>query len=454
MYNKMTPAAADEYLIFPNATVTPEAQVSKPVARRPQTLRRNKGPEFYKPFHWILLVYLFFYCSHLSEMVSFLHIGLLLQPILLAGMIMTGHTKTIFRTEIGRIMTWFTVWVAVCVPFSVWKGGSFMIFVTTLQALLLIFFMVAFIRDVDDCFRVMVTVALAMAAVGVLSLVVGGGRVHDTRLGLGSGSDTLADANFLALHLVVGLPFLWFAAQLKTGYKKIALLLMMVPVLAGAARTGSRMGLAALLAGLLVYFIFATSKQRAMIIVGGMLFLVLAVFLLPQRITERFTTFLEPHSAAALEAAESAATRKALFLRSIQMSFEHPLFGVGPGEFMDAEAEESAMTGKRGMWHYTHNSYTELSSETGVVGLGLFVYALFRCYKGMTPIRDRYPRRIVRQGAMYLQIAVIMSAVGAFFLSIAYSGLLYAIFGMCAAYQLAVAKEARMMKEQAREALP
>ena len=159
-------------------------------------------------------------------------------------MIMTGHTKTIFRTEIGRIMTWFTVWVAVCVPFSVWKGGSFMIFVTTLQALLLIFFMVAFIRDVNDCFRVMVTVALAMAAVGVLSLVIGGGRVHDTRLGLGSGSDTLADANFLALHLVVGLPFLWFAAQLKTGYKKIALLLMMVPVLAGAARTGSRMGLA------------------------------------------------------------------------------------------------------------------------------------------------------------------------------------------------------------------
>jgi hypothetical protein len=36
-----------------------------------------------------------------------------------------------------------------------------------------------------------------------------------------------------------------------------------------------------------------------------------------------------------------------------------------------------------------------------------------------------------------------MSCVGAFFLSIAYSGLLYAILGISAAYQAAVARELR-----------
>jgi len=60
-----------------------------------------------------------------------------------------------------------------------------------------------------------------------------------------------------------------------------------------------------------------------------------------------------------------------LFLRSIQLTFEHPILGVGPGEFMDAEAEEAAVAGKKAMWHFTHNSYTELSSETGLPGLGL-----------------------------------------------------------------------------------
>jgi len=452
-YSKMTPATADEYSIFPAAAGL-EPQVSSPGAQAPRTIRRSRAPEFYKPFHYILLAYLFFFCSHISELASFLHIGLLLQPILLIGMIMTGYTKTIFRTEIGRIMTAFVVWVAICVPFSVWRGGSFTTFVTSLQALALLFFMAAFIRNIDDCFRVMVTIALAMAAVGVLSMVIGGGKMHDSRLGLGTGSDTLADANFLALHLVVGLPFLWFSASLKKGFQKIALICMMVPVLAGAARTGSRMGLLALGVGLVFYFIFAPAKQRAVIIMGGTVFLICAVMFLPQRITERFTTFFEPHSAAAAEAAQSAESRKALFLRSLQLSMEHPLFGVGPGEFIDGEAKEAIAQGKKGMWHYTHNSYTELSSETGLIGFGLFVFAMYRAYKGLTPIRNKYPRSIVRKGAMYLQIAVLIAFVGAFFLSIAYTGLLYAILGLSATYQLAVAKEMRMMKEQAREAIP
>ena len=104
--------------------------------------------------------------------------------------------------------------------------------------------------------------------------------------------------------------------------------------------------------------------------------------------------------------------------------------------------------------HFTHNSYTELSSETGFVGLALFVMAFFRCYKGLSPIRDRSPDGRVRRGALFLQIAVLMTAIGAFFLSIAYSGLLYAIMGISAAYQLAGAKEIKLAKAQARAALP
>jgi hypothetical protein len=42
-----------------------------------------------------------------------------------------------------------------------------------------------------------------------------------------------------------------------------------------------------------------------------------------------------------------------------------------------------------------------------------------------------------------------MAAIGAFFLSIAYGGILYAILGLSAALQLAVARERREMQEQA-----
>jgi O-antigen ligase len=121
----------------------------------------------------------------------------------------------------------------------------------------------------------------------------------------------------------------------------------------------------------------------------------------------------------------------------------HPVLGVGPGEFMDAEAQEAQEEGKRALWHYTHNSYTELSSETGIPGLFLFLYAFYRGYKGLSQIRSRYKYMRVGRAALFLQIAVLMSCVGAFFLSIAYSGLLYAILGISAAYNLAVEKEVR-----------
>ncbi len=210
----------------------------------------------------------------------------------------------------GKLLIAFTIWIMICVPFSVWRGGSFVIFLIVLQALALVAFMAAFIRTIPDCFRVMSTVALAMAADGVLSLVVGGGRVGSTRLGLGGGSDTLADANFLCLYILIGLPFLWLTASLRTGYKKVLWLALMLPMLAGAGKTGSRMGLLTLVAGLLLYFIFASAKQRVIVVTSGLVFLILALFFLPQRIRERFTTYFEANSPQSLEAAESAEARK------------------------------------------------------------------------------------------------------------------------------------------------
>lgn len=444
---RSTPAATDDYLYPDAVALAPEPTVTE---ERPKKVRRTRGPEFYKPFHYLLLVYLFFYCSRIPELVPWFHIGLLLQPILLIGMFMTGTTKAIFRTDIGRMMTAFTVWVAICVPFSTWRGGSFQILVLAVQALALLFFMAAFIKTLDDCYRVMYVIALGMAAVSFMSFVIGGGAAHDTRVAVGSiQSDTLGDANFLALYLVIGLPFLWFSSTWKRGFVKIGLLVMMLPVLAAVGRTGSRMGLLALAAGTLFFLVFASASLRATIIMGGFVGLILAAFLLPHRIVDRFTTIFQPDSAASVEAAESTQARETMLKRSIEVTFEHPFFGVGPGEFMDAEAKEAMAGGHRGLWRYTHNAYTELSSETGFLGLGLFLIAFYRSYRGLSRYRSRYPGMQVRRGALCIQIAVLVSAIGAFFLSIAYGGILYAIMGISAAFQLAAARQYKLAKAEA-----
>jgi O-antigen ligase len=449
------PATVDEYALPEAALLEPEAQKSSSAA--PQRLRRIKRPEFYKPFHFILLVYLFFYCSRIQEMIPNAHTGWLLQPILILGMLMTGSVKAILRSDIGRIMLWFTAWVAVCVPFSTWRGGSFSTFMYALQSLGILFFMTAFIRTVDDCYRTILTIALAMAAVGVLSLVIGGGRMGiggapAERLGLGTGGNTLADANFLALYLVIGLPLLWFSASIRRGIMRVGLICFMVPVLAAMARTGSRSGLLALAVGGLVFFAFANSRQKAMMIVGGMAFLICALLFLPPRIVERFTTYFQANSEASIGAAESAETRKKLLIRSLELTATHPLFGVGPGEFQDAEAKDAAAHGQRGLWHFSHNSFTELSSECGIPGLVLYAMAFWRAFRGLSPVRDRFPRATVRRAALLVQIAVVMTSVGAFFLSIAYGGIAYGVLGLSAVLQLAAKREYKELNSSLPEA--
>ena len=448
------PATVDDYA-YPE---TEALEVAEPaVGTRPSKSqsqsapgRKKRGAEFYKPFHYLLLVYLFFYCSRIPEMVPAMHAGLLLQPLLLIGMIMTGTTKTIYQSPVGRAMMWFTGWMLLCIPFATWKGGAFDQFTVALQALVLIFFMTAFIRSIDDCYRVMFVIALAMTVVGILSLVIGGGREGSNRLGLGSGNDTLSDSNFLALFLIVGFPLIWFSASVKKGLLRVVMILAMIPVLAGAAETGSRSGLLAMGAGIIFFLIFATMKQRITIVGGGLIFLILAGALLPPNILGRFTTVFRANTSAAEEAAESAETRKMLLGKSLDMTIHHPILGVGPGQFMVAEAKEAEKAGHRGVWHYTHNSYTELSSECGIPGLIFYIVAFWRAYRGLTPIRNRYPRASTRRAAMFVQMAVLMAAIGAFFLSIAYGGLLYAILGLSAALQLAVARERKeKMKEQA-----
>jgi hypothetical protein len=44
---------------------------------------------------------------------------------------------------------------------------------------------------------------------------------------------------------------------------------------------------------------------------------------------------------------------------------------------------------------------------------------------------------------------IIISAIGAFFLSIAYSGILYPIMGLSAAFQVAAARQYKLMKAEA-----
>jgi O-antigen ligase len=116
---------------------------------------------------------------------------------------------------------------------------------------------------------------------------------------------------------------------------------------------------------------------------AGILFL--AVFAaLPNYLRERYLTLAEaqdqsqdnqsPEPDLTNSAASSTRQREALLLRSISVTLEHPLLGVGLGNFAPYVNEEDRKMGvPKEPYLGTHNTYTQLSSEAGIPALAMFL---------------------------------------------------------------------------------
>jgi O-antigen ligase len=409
--------------------------------------RTAREPQLYVVFQYVLLAYLFMYVSRLPELVPWLRIGKILLPVLLVGLFLTGRTRVLLDVRSGRWLMGFTIWVAICVPFSFWPGGSFQTLVNTLQSLFMVVFVLAFVRSVRDVMRALNTVALASGAIAILSFV--SSSQIQGRQGVG-GTSSLDDPNYFALYLLVGVALLCLTASQNRGWLRLCALALIPINLAGVARSGSRSGLIALGAGLIMLLVYGSAKQRAMLAWACLIGVLLAAFFLPQSIKVRFTTWLTPSGFRTLLTGErtreydishaqgSTEGRLYQLRRSLILTAEHPIFGVGPDQFQGAEAADAKAHGEPPTWHETHNLYTQMSSELGIPGLILFAGALFGGYRGLSAIRKRGPTRHIRQMALFLQTAYFMLMFGAFFLSLGFGGLPFLLIGLSASFKLAV----------------
>jgi O-antigen ligase len=433
-YTNATNPEPRAHEIYGNA-LDGKAAVSAPNVEVSRTYSQPRRGQAYGFYHYVLLVYLFLYCSRIPELLPYFRFALIMQPILLIGLFQTNRVRALAQTRAGRYLIGFVIWMAICVPFSLWRGGSFTVLLQTARTLLLVAFIVAFNQTLRDYLRSIFVVGFAMGAAAALSFAVG--QYQAGRLGLGETGSTLADANTLCLYVLLGLPFLYLSFTLSTGLRKYLSLASMVLILAAAARTASRAGLLTLVVGMLLFFVYGTAKQRVGVFACAIL-LMLGALLLPQRIRERFTTYFEANpSAEQSEAVGSAEARKYLLLRSLRMTAENPIFGVGPGQFMTGEAKMSKEEGVRASWHVSHNSYTEVSSEMGIPGLLLYLATLVSAYRGLVGLRKRGLNVQIRRTALSMQIALSMMLVGAFFLSVAYGGVFDPFLGLSIALPLA-----------------
>jgi O-antigen ligase len=263
-------------------------------------------------------------------------------------------------------------------------------------------------------------------------------------------SGYLSNANDLAQVLLVGLCFLPILlsnskSMLRRGFVGAGVVFFLYVILS----TGSR---AALLTAVLVAVLgtLHTSAIRKFALIGAFCAVGIGTLLFaPGAARSRLATLFSDSQEDSTEldqiARESAAGRKNMLIDSIVLTLKHPLFGVGPGQFQSAEAEYTHLQGKRAPWLETHNTYTQVSSETGIPGFLIFGAAFWNCLRGLARIRKAVrnnPRLQPGYRALnQLWLGFIAFAVTCFFSSVAYQFYVLLFLGLCAGAMSAAERE-------------
>jgi len=396
----------------------------------------------------VLLVFVFSSTCRIFDFVLLgLHIPLVLSIVAAVFTLLGGGLRTALQTRTGKLMCLFTLWLIICVPFSSWKGGSFELLRDTWAKSLLVFLMVAGSAASVARVKWMITaIAVGTAAAGGLALELGY-RPYG-RLSLPSGY--LSNANDFAQALLMGMCFLPVLLANSTNiFRRILVAAGVLFFLYVILSTGSR---AALLTAILIGVLgtLDTSPMRRLALFGAFCTIGIAALLVaPNAARSRLSTLVGGGEDAANSldqiARASAEGRKNMLLDSIVLTFKHPLFGVGPGQFQTAEADYTHQQGKAAIWLETHNAYTQVSSETGIPGFLIFFGVFGTCLIGLARVR-KATRNNPRLQSTYrvlnpLWLGFIAFAVTSFFSSVAYQLYLSLLLGLCAAAIAAAERE-------------
>jgi len=358
---------------LPVQTLSYRSPVSRPIA---PAAPRTTQPLLYHVGFVCLLVLLFVNHSRLAETLASVtglnfRIVLILAVASLLPIFLLGRFVSRVKNSLGVVLVLLTGWFLACVPTSYHRGGSVVHlnsywFSTVLIALLAM----AYPEDSKTMRRMLYAVASGMLLVALL-------RSSQTVFTIGS----LDNPNLYGQHLLYSIPFL-FLPILRNGVfslRGLACSLCIILLVAKIVAVGSRSSLLAVIFLTLILFLHVPFVKKLLLLAMAVPAILFTLAMLPQGAIYRYSTLISQEGSnrilteEELSAIESAEARKYHLEQSIKLTLQHPVFGVGPGMFTVADAAESESRGMKAHWKETHNSITQISSETGFPGLALYL---------------------------------------------------------------------------------
>ncbi|MGA7415831.1 MAG: O-antigen ligase family protein, partial [Bryobacteraceae bacterium] len=264
------------------------------------------------------------------------------------------------------------------------------------------------------------------------------------------GSSFYSNANELALALTTVVGFFLYLLVQKNAIKFLLGAIAFLADVFYLLKTGSRGGFLAMAAVLVVSVLFSARYRSRLL--GVLVFLPLLALAIPGETLHRLTYFFaDPTSAAVTTDDEGGALmsqmeRTELFWKSVHMMLEHPLLGVGVGEFPDTVYQNDLAKGTRSPALGTHNTYTQVGSETGLTGLIVYLMIVFTCIR----MNYRMLRRTLTDNrlaffplaALCLLTSCVGFAAGSTFHHVAWTGALPMLTGATAGLWQACQNEA------------
>jgi len=308
-------------------------------------------------------------------------------------------------------------WQCLTIPFAWWRMGAFTwVFTKCSKAVIVAFLVSLVVGSVRQLKQLMFIQAAAVATMTFFSVVVyRGGRMGGV---LGGVFD---NPNDLAMNIALNWPLcLMFLLSSKNLFKKLLWAAGMLVMVRGLMLTYSRSGFLALAVALLFsLWEFGIRGKRHYLLAVAMFCGIAFLLVRPKNYGDRLQSMVSDDVSAYGDAKQA---REELLSRSISITLTHPLLGIGPGNFQ----------GYSGSWHVTHNTYTELSAESGIPSMILFIAVLTMAFRNLKRTRSSVLYEKSRDVQLYtggLWAGLAAYITGAMFASTAYQLFPYFMVG-------------------------
>ena len=349
-----------------------------------------------------------------------------------AGALLSGAGRVPWTTEIKLVLL-LSVWFVAGIPFAFWRSGSLEVLTHVWLKTLLVFCLLTLTLVTLDRIRAL------LWAIIVSELLASTFSIFQPSKALWVGERIYgANAGFLGwnfLGIAAAMTIPYFAAifitrrsLLSTCWLSAAFLSMMWMLVLTASRGGFlNVIFSVVLSSLLI--LRGSPRGRIAVLGIGMVLFIATLFAPPVFWDRLGTLWNSPDTPAYSEqyrseleqraAEESTEGRLELLNRSLRYTLEHPLFGLGLGNFNLFSGAKDA--GDPNAWMGTHNTFTQISSEAGIPAVVIYLTLLAATARNMNKIR-----RIRFQGRDKSDLNLMASATLIILLSFA--------FGACVAH--------------------